>query len=79
VLDAGVVQADAVTVDVERSFHLLNLFLQDLEDKVMEEIVWLQNCSVDAVIIDAPFAPLVAAKVRPPSSFNPFKSISCIF
>ncbi|KAJ3162287.1 hypothetical protein HDU86_004767 [Geranomyces michiganensis] len=67
-LDPGVVQRDAVTVDVEVTMAKLSSFLDGMEDVARKEVEWLKSQAIDVVCLDAPFLPArVAKEARVPS------------
>ncbi|KAJ3113427.1 protein disulfide-isomerase precursor [Phlyctochytrium bullatum] len=61
-VDPGVIQSDAVSVDVDRSFEVLHEFLGTADEVVERESLWLNACNVNCVLLDASFLPAVAAK-----------------
>ncbi|KAJ3210024.1 hypothetical protein HDU67_005707 [Dinochytrium kinnereticum] len=63
VADPGIVQSDAVSVDVEASFDALRGFLGGVEERVEREVRWLGGVGVDCVLLDASFLPALAAKI----------------
>ncbi|KAI9098789.1 hypothetical protein DFS34DRAFT_649493 [Phlyctochytrium arcticum] len=63
ILDPGVVQEDAVTVDGEATLKELRVFFgEGVEGLISEEEQWMRNERVDVVCLDASFLPAVAAK-----------------
>ena len=64
-LDPGVAQLDAFSMDSLKSFQNLNQFLSRvLEEHIRQESDWLLQEKVDLVCLDAPFGPAKAAKVN---------------
>ncbi|KAJ3172764.1 hypothetical protein HDU87_007852 [Geranomyces variabilis] len=61
-LDPGVVQRDAVTVDVEVTMERLSAFLDGMDTVARKEVEWLKSQSFDVVCLDAPFLPARVAK-----------------
>ncbi|KAJ3023672.1 hypothetical protein HKX48_001896 [Thoreauomyces humboldtii] len=61
-LDPGVVQKDAVTVDVERSMAQLRVFLDGMEEVARKEAEWMAGQEFDVACLDAPFLPARVAK-----------------
>ncbi|KAJ3194039.1 hypothetical protein HK101_003640, partial [Irineochytrium annulatum] len=61
-IDPGVLQSDAVSVDVGRSFDALADFLSGMERMREVEERWLKEFKPDCVLLDAPFVPAELAK-----------------
>ncbi|KAJ3104286.1 hypothetical protein HDU97_009362 [Phlyctochytrium planicorne] len=61
-VDPGVVQSDAVSVDVEKSFEVLGEVVGGVEGGVEGEVEWLRGLRIGCVVLDAGFLPAVAAK-----------------
>ncbi|RUP47559.1 hypothetical protein BC936DRAFT_145589 [Jimgerdemannia flammicorona] len=60
-IDAGVVQPLAYTVDREKTIENLTEFLRHREEKLAREMVWLRSVGADCVLCDSPFLPCAAA------------------
>lgn len=69
-VDCGVIQADAVSVDVGETMTRLREFMADAEEKIEQEALWLRNRGAKLVLADASFVPCAAAKrAGVPSAF----------
>ncbi|KAI9326836.1 hypothetical protein BDR26DRAFT_1013063 [Obelidium mucronatum] len=62
VIDPGVAQKDAVSVDIDKSILQMFEFLKTHKQRVESEIEWLKNREVDVILLDAPPIPAAAAK-----------------
>ncbi|KAI8919585.1 hypothetical protein BC831DRAFT_481294 [Entophlyctis helioformis] len=62
-IDPSVVQSDAITIDVGRTFAGLATFLATSEETAANECVWLQSQAADLVYLDAPPLPARVAKL----------------
>ncbi|KAF0497662.1 galactokinase like protein [Gigaspora margarita] len=60
-IDAGVQQPRAYTVDRYQTIDDLELFLKNRPDMIVREVEWLKKIKADIVLSDAPFLPCAAA------------------
>jgi L-arabinokinase len=56
-IDAGIVQPKAYDVARRKTVDGLRAFLDKREEKIQEEVAFLKESKVDAVLVDAPFLP----------------------
>lgn len=56
-IDAGVVQPLAYTVDRDETIAQLKTFLDHRPETIAKEVKWLKEVGADCVICDAPFLP----------------------
>ncbi|CAM0139345.1 unnamed protein product [Umbelopsis sp. WA50703] len=61
-IDAGVVQPLAYTVDRDETISQLKTFLERRPETIEKEVKWLKEIGADCVICDAPFLPCAAAE-----------------
>lgn len=54
-IDAGIVQPKAYDVDRRATYEVLDGFLATREQTLKEEIAWLEEAGIDAVLSDATF------------------------
>ncbi|GEM12369.1 L-arabinokinase [Rhodotorula toruloides] len=60
-VDAGIVQPKAYDVDRRATYEVLKRFLDEREETLREEVAWLKEAGMDAVLSDATFLGCVAA------------------
>ncbi|CAH1757618.1 8393_t:CDS:2 [Entrophospora sp. SA101] len=62
-IDAGVQQPRAYTVDRHRTIDDLEIFLENRPEMIKREVDWLKEVKADIVLSDAPFLPCAAASI----------------
>ncbi|GAA5821760.1 hypothetical protein JCM11251_001009 [Rhodosporidiobolus azoricus] len=60
-VDAGIVQPKAYDVDRKATYEVLKQFIDAREETLKEEVAWLKDAGVDAVLSDATFLGCAAA------------------
>ncbi|KAI9141429.1 hypothetical protein BKA69DRAFT_410058 [Paraphysoderma sedebokerense] len=62
-IDSGVIQTDAVTVDPDKSFEDLRYVMENKDTYISEEMDFLKKNDVSLVLTDASYIPIRAAKL----------------
>ncbi|KAI9333183.1 hypothetical protein DFJ73DRAFT_51455 [Zopfochytrium polystomum] len=62
VIDPGIIQSDAVSVDSARSLQACEAYLETWQELAEDEERWLRDEKIECVLLDSPFVPAVAAK-----------------
>ncbi|KAM0791885.1 hypothetical protein ACM66B_004140 [Microbotryomycetes sp. NB124-2] len=60
-VDAGIVQPKAYDVDRQATFDVLNSFIEQRDETLVQEVAWLKQQHIDAVLSDSTFLGCAAA------------------